>query len=78
MWYMNNIKATYDTGMSFYEDVIKNNLKVLELPYNYFANHFGAGSRDYKTAGKVKTNEKIYRDLHEWLTDFAWTYKEHT
>ena len=64
-----NGKKTYDTGMSFYEDVVKAGLKVLELPYNYFAHHFGGGSRNYATCGKVE-NGKIYRNLQEWLNDF--------
>jgi hypothetical protein len=64
-----NGKNTYDTGMSFYEDVKKANLKVLELPYNDFAHHFGGGSRNYTTCGKVE-NGKIYRNLQEWLSDF--------
>lgn len=62
-------RNTYDTGMSFYEDVLKKNLKVLEIPYNAYYSHFGAGSRDYKKAGKVLAGE-IYRDLDEWLTKF--------
>jgi len=68
-------KNTYDTGMSFYEDVIKKNLKVLEIPYNSYFNHFGGGSRDYKTCGKVKTNDRIYRNLDEWLDDFKSFYE---
>lgn len=74
MWHLKNTGSTYDTGMSFYEDVIKKHLRVFELPYNYFAHHFGAGSRDYKTAGKVFDGKKIYRDISEWLNDFSWTY----
>ena len=66
-------KDTYDTGMSFYEDVVKNNLKVLEIPYNAYSSHFGAGSRDYKTAGKVRVGE-IYRDLNLWLDKFKIYY----
>lgn len=64
---------TYDTGMSFYEDVIKHNLRVLEIPYNAYYSHFGAGSRDYRKAGKVEVGE-IYRDLDAWLNKFKSYY----
>lgn len=65
---------TYDTGMSFYEDVKKLNLKILEIPYNSYFNHFGAGSRDYVNGGKVKT-DKIYRSIIEWFKDFKYTFE---
>ena len=60
---------TYDTGMSFYEDVCKAGLKVLELEYNVGYNHFCAGCRQNQI-GLTKSSKSKYSDINKWLKDF--------
>ena len=70
--YENN-SFTYDTGMSFYEDVCKAGLKTLELEYNKGYNHFCAGSRQNQI-GLTKCKGSTYTDIWKWLKDFKKYY----
>ena len=56
-----NDNLDYDTGSSLYEDAIKNNLKIKELPDNSFYIHFKGGSV-FKENGLnwLKQNYKLW------------------
>ena len=69
------LPLTYDTGMSFYEDVLKNDLRVLELKFNKNYNHFGCGSRAYIPGKYTKNKKSTHYDINTWLSDLYEYYK---